>query len=158
MDVLARQTASLGEPLAADATPQLGTIFLWRLLYRNDDTFWVARYNALTGRVSQSHTLPAGLDPSLAPLLEMPRAKVFRAFAGGLIRPHVDADALVLEDMRFSWPTGSPHGLWALRMEFERNGQAVPQVKRMQFVQRRLRFAGDGPVRERTSPVPLATK
>jgi inner membrane protein len=161
MGVLARQTAALGKPLAADATPQLGTIFLWRLLYKNDDTFWVARYNGLTGQLGQAHTLPAGLDPSLAPLLEVPRAKVFRAFAGGLIRPHVDPDdagVLVLEDMRFSWPTGSPTGLWALRMEFEPNGQAVPEVRRVEFVQRQLRFGGDGPVRERTSPVPIAVK
>jgi membrane-bound metal-dependent hydrolase YbcI (DUF457 family) len=161
MRALGRETAPLGRALAADATPQLGTIFLWRLLYRNDNTFWVARYNSLAGGLAEAQTLPAGLHPSLAPLLEAPQAKVFSGFAGGLIRPHVDGDdanVLVLEDMRFSWPTASPVGLWALRMAFERNGQGAPEVGRVEFVQRKLRFGGDGPVRERASPVPAAAK
>jgi membrane-bound metal-dependent hydrolase YbcI (DUF457 family) len=160
MGVLGRLTVPLGKPIVSDATPQLGTIFLWRLLYRNDNTFCLARYNSLTGGVTEAQALPAGLDPSLAPLLEVPRAKVFRDFAGGLIRPHLDgedANVLVLEDMRFSWPTSSPVGLWALRMEFERHGQAAPEVRRVEFVQRQLRFA-NGPIRERASPVPEAAK
>lgn len=157
MGVIGQQTASLGRPIAADASPQLGTIFLWRLLYTNDNTFWLARYNSLTGQLSGEQALPADIDASLRPLLETPRARVFRAFAGDLIRPHIDLkdpNALVLEDMRFSWPTDSPTGLWALRMAFSRDGQAAPQVQQVQFVQRRLWFNGPEPARERTSLVP----
>jgi membrane-bound metal-dependent hydrolase YbcI (DUF457 family) len=159
MQVLRRQTAALGPAIAHDAGPQLGTIFIHRLLYRNDDKFWVARYNSLTGRLGDERVLAAGIDPPLRPLLETPQARVFCDFAGRLIRPHIDpadADALVLEDMRFSWPTGSPLGLWALRIEFSRNGDGVPRVRQMQFVQRRMRFGGTGPVGERASPVPAA--
>ncbi len=161
MREIARQTAPLGKPLAADATPQLGTIFLWRLLYNNGNIFWVARYNSLTGRLAGATSLPAALDSSLASLLETPQAQVFRNFAGGLTRPHLDpgdSQALVLEDMRFSWPADSPLGLWALRMRFERDGQAPPRLLQAQFLQRQLRFHGDGPVGERASPVPLATR
>ncbi len=160
MRQIARQTASLGKPIAADATPQLGTIFLWRLLYNNGTTFWVARYNSLSGRLTGAVSQPAGLDPSLAPLLEVPEAQVFRNFAGGLVRPHLEAadpDVLVLEDMRFSWPTGSPVGLWALRMRFQRDGQGPPRLLKAEFLQRRLRFNG-GPAGERASPVPLASR
>jgi inner membrane protein len=161
MRVLQRQTASLGEPLAADATPQLGTIFLWRLLYRNADTFWLARYNSLTGDLSGAQAVAASVDPALRPLLESPRAKTFRHFAGGLILPHLEngnPGALVLEDMRFSWPTDAPQGLWALRIEFDGDHKTSPQVRDVQFVQRQMRFGGAGPVRERNSPVPLATR
>lgn len=161
MRVLNQQTASLGQPLAADASPQIGTIFLWRLLYKNNDTFWLARYNSLTGSLAGARALPTDIDPSLRPLLEAPRAKVFREFAGGLIRPHLDArdaNVLVLEDMRFSWPMDAPAGLWALRMEFSRDGQAPPQVRDVQFVQRQMRFGGSDPVRERACPVPIVAE
>ena len=161
MRVLKQQTAALGEPLAADASPQLGTIFLWRLLYKNDNTFWLARYNSLTGNLAGARALPAGIDPSLQPLLEAPRAKAFRDFAGGLIRPHLDdrdANVLVLEDMRFSWPTDAPAGLWALRIGFSRDGQEPPRVRDVQFVQRHMRFGSQEPLRERASPVPVAVK
>ncbi len=121
----------------------------------------MARYNSLTGRLGEERLLAARIDPALRPLLETPQARVFRDFAGGLIRPHIDpadANALLLEDMRFSWPTDSPMGLWALRMEFSRNGDGRPLVDQVQFVQRRLRPGSPGAPGERASPVPAAGK
>jgi len=157
MRVVHRQTAQLGAPVAADATPQLGTIFLWRLLYRGPDTFWVARYNSLTNELQGAQAIPASLDPQLQPLLATPRVQVFCHFAGQLTRPHVDPtdpNALIVEDMRFSYPTNAPIGLWALRIEFVRNGQDDPQARGVQFLQRQLRPGRAGPVAERVSPVP----
>lgn len=157
MRVLREQTAHLGRPLAADATPQIGTIFLWRLLYRGEDTFWLARYNSLTGSLAGQKTLSATVDPQLAPLLSTPRAEVFRNFAGQLTRPHVDPQdpsALIVEDMRFSFPTDAPVGLWALRIGFTRDGQGVAKVREMEFLQRQLRTQGSGLPQQRTSPVP----
>lgn len=157
MGVIRQQTAQFGEPVAADAVPQIGTIFLWRLLYRNQDTFWLARYNSLTGSLEGQKTMPVAVDPQLVPLLSTPGAEVFRHFAGLLTWPHVepgDLGALIIEDMRFSLPADAPLGLWALRIGFTRDGAGAAKVREMEFLQRQLRAQGPGPIRARVSPVP----
>lgn len=161
MEVIRQQTTDPGLPVVADATPQIGTIFLWRLLYRGTDVFWVARYNSLTGSLEGAKTIPVSIDSRLNALLSTPMARVFSNFAGQLTRPHVepaDPNALVVEDMRFSFPTDAPFGLWALQIGFTDDGHGEPKVRNLAFLQRDLRTRGPGPVRARVSPIPVVVE
>ncbi len=158
VQVAERRAKHLGPAIAVDASAQIGTIFLWRLLYRTRSAFYLARYNSITGSLKGEKTIAVSLDPHLSALLSTPRAAAFTSFASQLTLPRIDADdpdALIIEDMRFAFPTDAAVGLWALRIAFAHNRNGTPRIREMHFLQRHAPVKGSGPIRQRVSPVPM---
>jgi len=154
---LQRATAEFQQPIAQAAIPQVPTIFLWRLTSRTPKRFWVASYNSLTGRIQAQRTLPVLDVPDMTELRTIKEVRQFEAFSRGLIWMHrtgTESDLLVLEDMRFAWPTASPQGIWALRLRFENDPAASnARLRRIEFLQRYPRIFGTGPAVEKAYPV-----
>ena len=140
MQVLGRQTAGLGEPIARAVIPQVPTTFVWRLVHRGAATFWIARYNSFTGRITSQRSLVVQEDRRLRTPPGAGQVSRFEQFARRMTWTHPGEDrydCIVVEDMRYAWPTGSLQCIWSLRLTYAADAAGGdPRLQRIEFIQR----------------------
>ena len=115
--------------LAARAIPQVGSVYVWRLIYRTDEAFYVGRTNTRFDRPPEFIRLPVQDHPLIRKADELPRIRLFRDFTMGWARPRLTQyrsdPAVVYDDMRYAWPPDSPDSLWSAMVVFDRNGSVL---------------------------------
>ena len=117
------------------AYPQIGTIFLWRITYRDDTTWAAARVNLLfRAKPHINHeTIHRNLWTDKARQLD--EAKTFEWFAMGQIRQvyrkRYDSHVVEFMDMRYGTQPSSLHSLWSLQITFHPDGE-VMKTERIQ--------------------------
>jgi len=157
MQALHRQLGRGERPDAAAAIPQIGSVFLWRTLARSGTALHLGVYNAISGRIVFSTVLYDDPTASKKALLNDRRVRQFNEFARGLIWIHADGQrCIMLEDMRFAWPTGAKWGIWALRVcnPAETPGKPPAGPPKVWFVQRRPSLLAPVPSAEYRSAIP----
>ncbi|MFQ6048650.1 MAG: hypothetical protein ACE5K7_04730, partial [Phycisphaerae bacterium] len=111
----------------AGAYPQIGSVFVWRLVYRTDESFYVARLNSMRARLPRFAGAAIANDPFVRRAEEHPRVQLFRRFAMGMVRPvhrRLDGqDLVVYHDMRYGWPTDSLESMWTVQVWFDAAGR-----------------------------------
>jgi len=128
--------------LAARAIPNVGSLFVWRLIYRTESGHYVGRTNTRFGRPAKFVHLPIETGPLVRKADEQRLIQIFRTFTMGWARPYIlpgkSGPRVVYDDLRYGWPPDDPHSLWSAVVEFD-EGSNVVSVRRGRFSQR-----GDG--------------
>jgi len=115
--------------LAARAIPQVGSLFVWRLIYRTPDAYYVGRTNTRFDRKPTFTCLPAPDDPLIRQANEHPRVRFFAHFTMGWARPMLHktnaGSRVVYDDFRYGWLPDEPGSLWSVVVDFDRDGRIV---------------------------------
>ncbi len=117
------------EVLAARAIPNIGSVYVWRLIYRTPEGYWVGRTNTRYDGEPEFHFLPKAEDPLIAEANKLPEVRLFRRFTMGWARPFLTRSetgpAVVYDDLRYGWPPDRPRSLWSTVVQFDRKGNVV---------------------------------
>jgi len=111
------EAATAGHDIVrANAYPQIGSVFLWRLVYQTNHNYYVARANMLTARTPVFARAPISNDELVQASQDHPKVRLFRWFAMDFVRPVTRrvGDRWVVEwhDMRYGWPADATSSLW----------------------------------------------
>jgi len=145
-------SAALDTPppsVTAEAYPTIGSIFVWRVVVRAPDGWYVGRTHTLFDRPVKLTRRGSDDDPFVRAALADPNVQTFRWFTGGNLRAvsRVDDGQRIVElhDMRYGIRTDSPESLWYARVTLDDTG-------RVRAVQRRHNF------RNRSRPLGRAAR
>jgi len=120
--------------LAARAIPQLGSVYVWRLIYRTRTGYYVGRTNTLFDGDPNFRHLPFEEHPLIREADRLPRVQRFGHFTMGWARPHVVRMpfgwSVVYDDLRYSWRPDEVRSLWSVVVDFDRDGR-VAAVRRI---------------------------
>ncbi len=135
MQRILQDTRDTGEPLlAARAIPAIGSVYVWRLLYRTNEAYYLGRANTRFDQQASFHPLAIQEHRLIRKADALPRVKLFRLFTMDWARPSVHQTAagwtVAYDDMRYAWPPDNPHSLWSVAVEFDRRGELV-SVRRL---------------------------
>lgn len=113
--------------LHARALPSIGTVFLWRLVYKTDGAFHFGRTNTLTGDANVVFdAAPIPDSPAIRRLADDPRIKMLDWFADGMVlpaeRPTANGTVVTFQDVRYSNVAGGRNGLWGVVAVLDENG------------------------------------
>jgi inner membrane protein len=120
------EAAAAGQrPQRVGAYPQIGSVFLWRLVYCTDQAYYVARVNMLRGGRPEFVVAPISHGQLVDAAAGDPKVRLFRWFARGMVRPErrvIDGQEVVVwHDMRYAWPGGGTTSLWAAVVWFDKD-------------------------------------
>jgi inner membrane protein len=118
-----------------DAYPTLLQLYLRRLVARSGDEIhvgWVSLWKP-------SRIEWASFRQAEGPLVDEARrtreGRLFEWFTGGQNAAAVEAGTgaavVEIDDLRFGYPSEPRHGLWGIRVRFDREGRYVPPVERV---------------------------
>jgi len=131
--------------LAARAIPNIGSVYVWRLIYRTNRAYYVGRTNTRFNAESGFTRLPIKDHALIHKADELPYVQLFRNFAMGWARPILAQGALgpsvVYDDLRYRWPPGNVRSLWSAVVEFDRH-ENVRSVYRATHRSRTKRSVG----------------
>lgn len=120
--------ANGGEVLDARAIPQVGSVYIWRLIYRTSSGYHVGRTNTRFDAPPTFRFLAGSDHPFVARADALPKIRLFREFTMGWARPivgHVPGGVgVVYDDLRYSWPPDEPRSLWCAYVHFDLEGNA----------------------------------
>jgi inner membrane protein len=115
--------------LAARAIPQIGSVYVWRLIYRTPRGDYVGRTNTRFDGTPKFRFLPKSDHPFIAVADALPRIELFRRFTMGWARPVVGGGPrgirIRYDDLRYSWPPDEPKSLWCAVVDFDLDGNVV---------------------------------
>jgi len=117
------------------AYPQIGTIFLWRITYRDDTTWAAGRVNLLFRAKPHINHETIHRNSWIDKARQLDETQTFEWFAMGQIRPvyrkRYDSHVVEIMDMRYGDRPSSLDSLWSLQITFHPNGE-VMKTERMQ--------------------------
>ncbi len=144
--LLAHAQAQRHDVRSARAIPNIGSVYIWRLVYRTPSGYWVGRTNTRFDEPPRFTFLPEQTGPLLAKADGLPEVRLFRHFTMGWARPFVTRDAsgpvVVYDDLRYAWPTDRPRSLWSVVVRFDGEGEVLT-VERAHHGAGRGRSVGD---------------
>jgi inner membrane protein len=115
--------------LAARAIPQVGSLFVWRLIYRTENAYYVGRTNLRFDHRPGFFYLPVEDGPLICKADGLPRVKFFRRFTMGWALPRVvqtgSGRSVIYDDLRYSWQPDSPESLWSVVVDFDRDDRVL---------------------------------
>jgi inner membrane protein len=115
--------------LAARAIPQVGSLFVWRLIYRTESGCYVGRTNLRFDHRPGFLYLPSEDSPLIRKADELPHVRFFRRFTMGWALPRVvqtgSGRSVIYDDLRYSWQPDSPESLWSVVVDFDREGHVL---------------------------------
>lgn len=115
--------------LAARAIPQVGSVYVWRLIYRTPSGDYVGRTNTRFNAAPSFRFLPRSDHPFIEKADALPRIQLFRGFTMGWARPVVTQTPFGIrvcyDDLRYSWPPDEPRSLWCAVVDFDRQGRVL---------------------------------
>lgn len=118
---------------AARAIPNIGSVYVWRLIYRTPSGHYVGRTNTRFDEPPSFTHLPEQTGPLIAKANAHPHVRLFQHFTMGWARPFVVRDeagpVAIYDDLRYAWPPDRPRSLWSVVVRFDRGG-AIRSVDR----------------------------
>jgi len=132
--------ASPGERiLMARAIPQIGSVYVWRLIYRTDNGWYVGRTNTRFDHDPVFTFLTVEDHPLIRRAEQEPRVQFFHRFTMDCARPSVlktpKGWCVLYDDMRYSWKSDGITSLWSVAVDFDRDRQ-VTDVRRVSHAHR----------------------
>ena len=122
MDALEMLATDRGHaPVRATVKPTLGNLYLWKLIYKNGDRFYIdAARIGINTTIIEGESTSSRIDPhkDIDGGLQAGDIERFRWFSDGYIA-HYENDPLIIGDIRYSILPNSISPLWGIRLKPE---------------------------------------